>query len=80
MMRNQPEQQQIGTAWSGKGITDESSTATENKPSEPKCVSQCGMSEWWTGRAFNGAACRKAMLTNRWTLIFAPRWRPWNSC
>jgi hypothetical protein len=29
----------------GKGITDESTTATANSPSDPRCVSQCGMRE-----------------------------------
>ena len=36
---------------SGKGMTEESITATENSPSAPRCVSQCGIREGFTRSA-----------------------------
>jgi hypothetical protein len=47
---------------SGSGMTEESITATENSPSAPMCVSQCGMGVGFALSAADLAASMKDML------------------
>jgi len=47
---------------SGSGMTEESITETENSPSAPICVSQCGMGAGFALSAADLAACRKDVL------------------
>ena len=41
----------------GKGMTEESTTATEKSPRNPKCVSQCGINERCARVTEDGARC-----------------------
>src|ERR1019366_3448189 len=60
----------------GRGITEESITATEKSPSAPRCVSQWGTSKWGTGKwrtrgatILAGDGAKK--LTISWTRILS---------